>query len=191
MRLTFVCTMLKVVLICAPIFIFGLACQGRDASPALSTERNSASEQGGVLLPDSAYEAEEQFVHEALNEAQDDSTEVWAEGDMQFYSRWQQGLEQESAGSFVEAAESYRQALNVNRYEMPSYEALLPLGRALLRNGQARAAQDTLIQYIHEAEAELTGEAEALWGLSDEGHRRLEHRVRYARQLLAQADTIR
>lgn len=116
------------------------------------------------------------------------SDEVWAALDAEFYGIWMIGLEKERAAQYEEAAMEYQSAFEAPRYEISSYNALLPLGRVLLLANQMLEARIVLAQFISEAESELSGETNLEWQITEEGAALLRKDVEFAQWLLAIAE---
>lgn len=110
------------------------------------------------------------------------STEVWAAPDVEYYSHWLGGLEAERSGDLDEAIRSYRDASLIQRYEMDNFEVLLPLGRVLMRDGQAGEAAMILRAFVARARRALV--ADGPWGYAKEGVAAVEESIAYAEWLL-------
>lgn len=110
---------------------------------------------------------------------------VWAEGDIDFFQRWLNGLEHERSKEYQSAIKWYQKASMVPRYEMSTYDVSLPLGRAFLMSGQRRNARKALRYFIERAEAELSGEEDQQWRLTEEGKNGLRKNVEFAKWLMA------
>lgn len=81
---------------------------------------------------------------------------VWAQGDFKFYALWLKGLGEEKKGMYADATILYEKAYKIARYETPSYEILLPLGRAYLLDGKRDKALSALERFVKEAESEMS-----------------------------------
>jgi hypothetical protein len=108
--------------------------------------------------------------------------EVWAPSELEYYSHWLDGLEAEQSGDLDDAILSYRIATLVQRYEMDNFAVLLPLGRVLMRDGQAGEARRILTEYVRRARTDLV--AEGPWEYSEEGVAEVEETITFAEWLL-------
>jgi tetratricopeptide (TPR) repeat protein len=144
-----------------------------------------------VHASDADIEYEAAFLATTIHFIDSLSGAVWADLDREYYAYWQSGLDHEIRGEYANAIESYRNARNVVRYEMSSYDVLLPLGRALYKSGREEEADAVINQYLNEARSELSGEAELLWGYSEEGLAELKRRIAYAERLRARLGSAR
>ncbi|MBI5587045.1 MAG: hypothetical protein HY889_01610 [Deltaproteobacteria bacterium] len=106
----------------------------------------------------------------------------WAQGDIDFYGLWLKGLEEEKKKRFADAAGFYKKAYKVTRYEVSSYEVLLPLGRAYLLGGEKRKAFYALKEFLKEAESEVSNPRP--WELTEEGEQALRRNMVRAKRLL-------
>ena len=136
-----------------------------------------------VHASDADIEYEGAFLATTMHFIDSLSGAVWADLDREYYSYWQTGLDHEIHGDYANAIESYRDARNVVRYEISSYEVLLPLGRVLYKSGREEEADSVLNQYLKQARSELSGEADLLWSYSEEGLAALRRRIDYAERL--------
>lgn len=109
-------------------------------------------------------------------------TAVWAGPDLEYYSCWLEGLEAERSGDLEAAVGSYREASRIERYEMDNFAVLLPLGRTLLRGGQADEANRVLEEFVRRARADLV--ADGPWGYTGEGAAALGESIAFAEWLL-------
>lgn len=109
---------------------------------------------------------------------------VWAKGDIDYFQKWLKGLEHERSGKYQSAIKWYQVASKVHRYEMSSYNVSLPLGRAFLLNNQRQNAIKALRYFIKEAEAEISGEVNQDWVISEEGKTELKKEVEFAKWLI-------
>jgi hypothetical protein len=121
-------------------------------------------------------------VKETLELVKKDKEKIWAQGDMEFYGLWLRGLQEEKKKRFAEAIEFYESAYKVTRYEMSSYEVLLPLGRAYILNGEKAKAASVLNEFLRQAESELSSFRP--WELSDEGEDALRRDLVNAKRLI-------
>lgn len=108
--------------------------------------------------------------------------EVWAESEHEYFSHWLDGLEAERSGDLEDAIRSYRDASLVQLYEMDNFAVLLPLGRVLMRDGQAGEAARTLREFISRARTELS--AEGPMEYTEEGAVFIEQNIAFAEWLL-------
>ena len=123
-------------------------------------------------------------VQSSLDATQAESKAIWAQGDIAFFSLWQDGIEQEEKGQYDIALTLYRKALDTPRYEMESYHVLLPIGRVLFLSGKTTEAKIQLQEFIKIREGELNGEVNIMWELSDEGRKSLKKNLAFAKWLL-------
>ena len=67
---------------------------------------------------------------------------------------------------------------------MSSYNVSLPLGRAFLLNNQRQNAIKALRYFIKQGEAEISGEVNQDWVISEEGKTELKKDVEFAKWLI-------
>ena len=91
------------------------------------------------------------------------------------------GLKKERANQIEQAIRTYNQALNVRRYEMSSYGALIFLGRAYFLNHDFQKARGSLTEFIRQAEMELKEPEE--WELTEKGKKLLQNDIEFAKWL--------
>jgi hypothetical protein len=108
----------------------------------------------------------------------------WVEGDKQFYKLWLEGAKCELNSDFNTAIKHYKEALDVTRYEMSTYEIKLPLGRAFIQNGNNAKAKSILNEFRKEAEYDINNE-DAEWGLSEEGKASARKEIELSDKLLS------
>ena len=109
---------------------------------------------------------------------------VWAKGDIDYFQKWLKGLEHERLGRYQSAIKWYQEASKVRLYEMSSYNVSLPLGRAFLLNNQRQNALKALRYFIKQAEAEIPGEVNQDWVMSEESKTELKKDVEFAKWLI-------
>jgi hypothetical protein len=119
-----------------------------------------------------------------LKETKEMKDKVWAEGDIDYYQKWQKGSEYERSKKYQSAIKWYQEASKVHRYEMSSYNISLPLGRAFLLNNQKQNALKALRYFTEQAEAEVSGKVDQLWELSEEGKTELKKDLEFAKWLI-------
>lgn len=85
----------------------------------------------------------------------------------------------EKANQFEDAIGHYIEAYKVERYEVSSYEALLPMGRAYFLNQDIQKAKDILEKFIKEAEDQPD-----MWGPTEEGKKILQNDIEFAKWLI-------
>lgn len=129
-----------------------------------------------------AIDEESLFVKENLTLAGRNKDTPWAQGDIEFYRLWLNGLEEEKIKRFADAAGFYNKAYKVTRYEVSSYEVLLPLGRAYLLAGEKRKAFHALREFLQEAESDVSSQRP--WELTEEGEQALRKNMVRAKRLL-------
>ena len=132
------------------------------------------------------FAQEEAKVESSLEFAKARPEAIWAEGDTAFFSFWQAGIEQERKSQYDTAVTLYRKALDTPRYEMESYDILLPIGRALFLSGKSYEARTQLAKFIKNAEAELAGEVNTMWVASDKAREYIKRNLVFAKWLLHQ-----
>jgi len=123
-------------------------------------------------------------VSKTLKSVKEKKDAVWAEGDISYYHKWLKGLEFERAGKYQFAIKWYKLASKVCRYEMSTYNIYLPLGRAYFLNQQRNNALNALKYFIEHCEAEISGEENQEWGLSEEGEIALKKDLEFAKWLV-------
>jgi len=130
-------------------------------------------------------ENEYQIVSDQLDYLEQEDEFAWTESDLTFYGKWMSGLEKERTQQYDEAAIEYQEAFETLRYEISSYDVLLPLGRVLLRSNQALVARNILEHYIEEAEGDILGETNPERPITEEGAKLLQKDIEFAQWLLA------
>lgn len=75
--------------------------------------------------------------------------------DKEYSTAIEQGNEYERNVDLDKALASYKLASNVRRYELPSYYALLDVGRVLYKIGNYEQSLDVLSDYIYEVDTEI------------------------------------
>lgn len=123
------------------------------------------------------------LIKENLNFVEENKDAVWAQSDLEFFTFWIKGLENEKKGMFANAISFYKKAYGVQRYEVSSYEILLPLGRAYILNGEKDKAVTRLKEYLKAAESELSNMRP--WELTSEGERGLRKDMEDAEWLIS------
>ena len=123
-------------------------------------------------------------VLDSLKAMEEIKHKVWAAGDIDYFQKWLKGLEHERSRKYQPAIKLYQEASKVRRYEMSSYNVSLPLGRAFLLNDQIQNAIKALRYFIKQAEAEISGEANQDWVISEEGKTELKKDVEFAEWLI-------
>lgn len=123
-------------------------------------------------------------ISDSLKAMKEIKYKVWAEGDIDYFQKWLKGLEHERSGEYQSAIKWYQEASKVVRYEMSSYDVSLPLGRAFLLNNQSQNALKALRYFIEEAEAEISGEIDQEWEITEEGKTELRKDVEFAKWLI-------
>ena len=130
-------------------------------------------------------ENEYQNVSDQLAYLEEESDFAWTESDLAFYGKWMSGLEKERTQQYNDAAMEYQVAFETLRYEISSYDVLLPLGRVLLLSNQALVARNILEHYIEEAEGDIWGETNPERPITEEGVKLLQKDIEFAQWLLA------
>ena len=130
-------------------------------------------------------ENEYQNVSDQLAYLREESDFAWTESDLAFYGKWMSGLEKERTQQYIDAAMEYQVAFETLRYEISSYDVLLPLGRVLLLSNQALVARNILEHYIEEAEGDIWGETNPERPITEEGAKLLQKDIEFAQWLLA------
>jgi hypothetical protein len=108
----------------------------------------------------------------------------WVDGDRQFYKLWLKGAKSELQSDFKTAIRHYNDALNVKRYELSTFEVKLPLGRALIENGNSDKAYSILKEFKNDATNDLNTE-DVEWGLSEEGKIKIKKDIELCDSLLS------
>ncbi len=119
-----------------------------------------------------------------LKEVKKKKDAVWAEGDIDYYQKWLKGLEHERSGEYQAAIEWYQKASQVSRWEMSSYDVFLPLGRAYVLNNKKQDALNSLKYFIEHAEAEISGDENPEWAISEEGKKAIKKDIEFAKWLI-------
>ena len=107
----------------------------------------------------------------------------WVDGDRQFYRLWLEGAKSELKSDFNSAIKCYKDASEVSRYEISSYEVKLPLGRALIQNGNIAEANTILKKFKEEALNDINN-TDAEWELSEEGKSNIRNQIEICDKLL-------
>lgn len=132
------------------------------------------------------FTAERFAVESSLEFLRKEPGKSWTESDTTFYSLWKAGMEQEHQGRYDVAVDLYRKAFDTPRYEMESYEVLLSIGRSLFLAGKISEARTQLKEFISNAEGELAGEVNIMWGTSEDGRKSIDKNIAFAKWLLEQ-----
>ncbi|MCX5973452.1 MAG: copper amine oxidase N-terminal domain-containing protein [Coprothermobacterota bacterium] len=147
---------------------------------------------GALALTESEQETMRQYVENEYQKVSDqlaylreESDFAWTESDLAFYGKWMSGLEKERTQQYIDAAMEYQVAFETLRYEISSYDVLLPLGRVLLLSNQALVARNILEHYIEEAEGDILGETNPERPITEEGTKLLQKDIEFAQWLLA------
>ena len=127
-------------------------------------------------------------VSDQLDYLEQESDFAWTESDLAFYGKWMSGLEKEQTQQYNDAMMEYQAAFETLRYEIASYDVLLPLGRVLLLSNQPLIARIVLEQYIEEAERDILGETNPERPLTEEGAVLLAKDIEFAEWLLTIAE---
>lgn len=120
----------------------------------------------------------------SLKESKEAKDSMWAKGDVDYYQKWQKGIEHERSKNYLSAINLYQEASKINRYEMSSYNVSLPLGRALFLNDQKQEALKILRYFTKQAEDEIAGNGNDEWPISEEGKAKLKEDVEFAKWLI-------
>lgn len=76
-------------------------------------------------------------------------------GDREYYDFIEQGIALERLNDYENALAYYNKALNVNRFELPSYYVLLDIGRVLHKMGRYSLSVDALEEYMKHIDVEI------------------------------------
>jgi len=116
---------------------------------------------------------------------QKDEESMWLESDLEYYSLWLKGVQNEKNGNYSAALNFYRKALNTTRHEMSSFHVKLSMGRTYIATEEYRIAIQRLTEFIEEAREEIKNNGEdLLWSMTEEGIAARKKEIRHAQKLI-------
>ena len=148
----------------------------------IAYQDNTKADQGGLFR--SLIEKDISNFTKALIFLAQNKDKVWYESDKLNADLQLEGAKLELQGNFKAAIESYQKALKVPLYEMPNYDAYLPLGRAYIQNGEKPKAISALNAYKEKASYDIANEFRE-WTLSAEGKENITKRIEICNKLLS------
>lgn len=103
--------------------------------------------------------------------------------DQEFYELWLNGLESERNGRPADSIGFYKEALEVDRGELSTYEILFSLGRVYFLTGQKDKALSALQEFLKNAEQDLSESGP--WALTAEGEQVIRRKIAYSKWIIS------